>query len=70
MPLGIFGIALGTAILPMLARHIQADDRAEAQRLQTNAVEIATLLTLPAAVALAICSEAFTTGIFRGRTDD
>ena len=66
MPLGIFGIALGTAILPMLARHIQSDNRREAQRLQANAVEIATLLTLPCAVALAICSAAFTTGIFQG----
>lgn len=66
MPLGIFGIALGTAILPMLARHIQADNRSEAQRLQSNAVEIAMLLCLPAAVALAICAEAFTTGIFQG----
>lgn len=66
MPLGIFGIALGTAILPMLARHIQSGNASEAQRLQANAVEIATLLTLPAAVALAICAEAFTTGIFEG----
>ena len=66
MPLGIFGIALGTAILPMLARHIQAGNSAEAQRLQTNAIEIAMLLCLPAAVALAICAEAFTTGIFQG----
>jgi len=66
MPLGIFGIALGTAILPMLARHIQSGNRGEAQRLQASAVEIACLLTLPAAVALAICSEAFTTGIFQG----
>ncbi len=66
MPLGIFGIALGTAILPMLARHIQADNRAEAQRLQANAIEIAMLLCVPAAVALSICAEAFTTGIFQG----
>lgn len=66
MPLGIFGIALGTAILPMLARHIQADNRSEAQRLQANAVEIAMLLCLPAAVALIICSQAFTTAIFVG----
>ena len=54
MPLGVFGIALGTAILPMLARHIQSDNKSEAQRLQSNAVEIATLLTFPSAVALAI----------------
>ena len=66
MPLGIFGIALGTAILPMLARHIQSGDDREAQRLQGNAIEIAMLLCLPAAVALAICAEAFTTGIFQG----
>jgi len=66
MPLGIFGIALGTAILPMLARHIQAGDAREAQRLQANAVEVATLLTLPAAAALAICAPAFVTAFFVG----
>lgn len=66
MPLGIFGIALGTAILPMLARHIQSGHGAEAQRLQSNAIEIATLLCLPSAVALGVCAEAFTTGIFQG----
>lgn len=66
MPLGVFGIALGTAILPMLARHIQADNKSEAQRLQANAVEIAMLLCLPCAVALSICAEAFTAGIFQG----
>lgn len=66
MPLGIVGIALGTAILPMLARHIQSHDDAGAQRLQANAVEIACLLTLPAAVALAICAPAFVTAFFVG----
>ncbi len=66
MPLGIVGIALGTAILPMLARHIQTGDKREAQRLQANAVEVGTLLTLPAAVALAICAPAFTTAFFVG----
>jgi putative peptidoglycan lipid II flippase len=66
MPLGIFGIALGTAILPMLARHIQQGDAREAQRLQGNAVEVGTLLTLPAAAALAICAPAFVTAFFVG----
>ncbi len=66
MPLGIVGIALGTAILPMLSRHIHTGNRAEAQRLQTNAFEIATLLTLPAAAALAICAPAFVTAFFVG----
>jgi putative peptidoglycan lipid II flippase len=66
MPLGIVGIALGTAILPMLARHIQAGDHAGAQGLQANAVEMATLLTLPAAAALAVCAPAFVTAFFVG----
>ena len=66
MPLGIVGIALGTAILPLLSRHIHSGDAREAQRLQGNAFEMATLLTLPAAVALAICAPAFTTAFFVG----
>jgi putative peptidoglycan lipid II flippase len=66
MPLGIVGIALGTAILPMLSRHIHTGNGPEAQRLQTNAFEIATLLTLPAAAALAICAPAFVTAFFVG----
>jgi putative peptidoglycan lipid II flippase len=66
LPLGIVGIALGTAILPMLSRHIHSGDAAEAQRLQANAFEMATLLTLPAAAALAICAPAFVTAFFVG----
>lgn len=66
MPLGIVGIALGTAILPMLSRHIHTGNMAEGQRLQSNAFEIATLLTLPAAAALAVCAPAFVTAFFVG----
>ena len=66
MPLGIVGIALGTAILPMLARHIHTGQAAEAQRLQENAFEVGTLLTLPAAAALAVCAPAFVTAFFVG----
>jgi putative peptidoglycan lipid II flippase len=50
----------------MLARHIQTGDAREAQRLQANAVEVGTLLTLPAAAALAICAPAFVTAFFVG----
>lgn len=66
MPLGIVGIALGTAILPMLSRHIQSNDHSKAQRLQSDAFEMATLLTLPAAAALAICAPAFVNAFFVG----
>lgn len=66
MPLGIVGIALGTAILPMLSRHIQAGEGKQAQALQENAFEMATLLTFPAAAALAVCAPAFVTAFFVG----
>jgi putative peptidoglycan lipid II flippase len=66
MPLGIVGIALGTAILPMLSRHIHSGKAAEAQRLQGQAFQLATLLTLPAAAALAVCAPAFVTAFFVG----
>ncbi len=66
MPLGIVGIALGTAILPMIARSIGSGDEAAAQRVQQQAVELATLLTLPAAVALAVCAHEFVAAFFVG----
>jgi putative peptidoglycan lipid II flippase len=66
MPLGIVGIALGTAILPALSRHIAAGDQKGAASLQGRAIELATLLTLPSAAALAVCAPAFTNAFFVG----
>src|SRR3546814_12661656 len=59
MPLGVIGIALGTAILPALSRHIARNDAGAASKVQSDAIELAMLLTLPAAVALVIFSQAF-----------
>jgi putative peptidoglycan lipid II flippase len=50
----------------MLSRHIHSGEQAEAQRLQSQALEMATLLTLPAAAALAVCAPAFVTAFFVG----
>ncbi|MCB2074360.1 MAG: murein biosynthesis integral membrane protein MurJ [Novosphingobium sp.] len=66
LPLGIIGIALGTAILPSLSRYIAQDDGSGAFRLQSNAVELALLLTLPAAVALFVTGSAFTRAFYTG----
>ncbi len=66
LPLGIIGIALGTAILPALSRLLGQDDNEQAQRLQSNAVELAMLLTVPAAVALFVTGSAFTRVFFAG----
>ena len=46
------GIAVGTAILPPLSRQVRSGDEAGAQETQNRGLELAFLLTLPAAVAL------------------
>ena len=56
LPLGVIGIALGTAILPALSRLIGKNDHSGSQWLMGTAVELAMLLTLPAlAAAFASC---------------
>jgi len=67
LPLGIIGIALGTAILPALSRYISRREDEEAVRLQANAIELAMLLTLPCAVALFIAGGAFVTVFMQGQ---
>lgn len=66
LPLGIIGIALGTAILPALSRYLGKGEDAEASRLQSNAIELAMLLTVPAAAALFVTGSAFTRVFFAG----
>ncbi|MGE5503917.1 MAG: murein biosynthesis integral membrane protein MurJ [Actinomycetota bacterium] len=52
LPLGVVGIAIGTALLPLLSRQLKAGDHAAALDSQNRAMEFALLLTLPAAAAL------------------
>lgn len=66
LPLGIIGIALSTAILPTLSKFVGGDDKEGADRIQSDAIELAMLLTIPAAVALAVCAAPFVTMIFEG----
>tara|TARA_R110002072_G_scaffold138109_8_gene281241 strand:+ start:8949 stop:10520 length:1572 start_codon:yes stop_codon:yes gene_type:complete len=66
LPLGIIGIALSTAILPTLSKFVGSKNREGADRVQSDAIELAMLLTIPAAVALAICATPFVTMIFQG----
>lgn len=66
LPLGIIGIALSTAILPTLSRFIGSGNKDGADSVQSDAIELAMLLTIPAAVALGICAVPFITMIFQG----
>ena len=54
LPLGVVGIAIGVVLLPDLSRRLRANDDAGAHRSLNRALEFAMLLTVPAAVALAI----------------
>ena len=54
LPLGVVGIAVATAILPQLSRQVRSGDHDGAVATQNRGVELALLLTLPAATALAI----------------
>lgn len=53
LPLGVIGIAVGTALLPALSRQVAASNGKEALGSQNRAIEMALFLTLPAAAALA-----------------
>lgn len=52
LPLGVVGIAVGTALLPMLTKALAADNKAEARDLFNRALEYCLFFTVPAAVAL------------------
>src|SRR5690606_14971780 len=54
LPLGVVGIAVGTAILPPLSPQVPTGLEGAAKHTQHRGVELALLLTLPAAVALAV----------------
>jgi putative peptidoglycan lipid II flippase len=56
LPLGVIGIAVGTALLPLLSRQIRAGAAEAALASQNRALELALLLTLPSAVGLAVLS--------------
>jgi len=68
LPLGVVGIAIGTALLPLLARQLRAGQIESAMANQNRAIEFGLLLSLPAAVALWLLSDPIVRVLFeRGR---
>jgi putative peptidoglycan lipid II flippase len=68
LPLGVVGIAIGTALLPLLARQLRAGQTESAMANQNRAIEFGLLLSLPAAVALWLLSDPIIRVLFeRGR---
>ena len=66
LPLAIIGSALGTAILPTISRAVDRGETEGAARIQGQATELAMLLTLPAAVALAVTAGPIVAALFQG----
>ncbi|MGB1234273.1 MAG: murein biosynthesis integral membrane protein MurJ [Planktomarina sp.] len=56
LPLGVVGIAIGIVLLPDLSRKLAANDTAGGREAFNRANEIALILTVPCAVALAVIS--------------
>ncbi|SDH04546.1 murein biosynthesis integral membrane protein MurJ [Roseospirillum parvum] len=54
LPLGVVGVAVGTALLPLLSRQLKAGRDAAAMGSMNRALEVALLFTVPAAVALMV----------------
>jgi len=57
LPLGVIGIAIGTALLPLLARQLRAGATEAAMANQNRAIEFGLLFSLPSTMALWILAE-------------
>jgi len=65
LPLAMIGIALSTALLPLLSKHIQKEEFDKAHEVQNRALEYALLLTLPAALALIVLAPSLIEVLFQ-----
>ena len=64
LPMGVVGIAVGTALLPLLARQVRAGDEAAARYSQARALEFTLFLAIPAAAALIVIAGPVVTVLF------
>jgi putative peptidoglycan lipid II flippase len=53
LPIGLFGVAIGTVTLPVVSRHVARGDHEAMRASLRSALELVALLCLPAAVGLA-----------------
>src|SRR5229473_2739299 len=68
LPIGVIGIAVGTVLLPEMAKHFTANDDAAAQTAQNRAIELTLLLSIPCLVAFLILPDLIMRALFmRGK---
>jgi len=70
LPIGVIGVAVGTALLPLIANRIAAGDQAGALAAQNRAIEAVLLFALPAGAGLMLLSQPLISVMFeRGAFD-
>ena len=65
LPLGVVGVAVGTALLPLMTRQLRSGDTGAAMASQNRALEFSLLLSLPAAAALMTIAAPVVTVLFQ-----
>lgn len=63
-PLGVVGVSVGVALLPLMTRQLSAGDDAAAAHNQNRAIEFALFLTVPAAAAFLALGEPIVRVVF------
>jgi len=64
LPIGVIGIAVGTVLLPEMARRIAAGDDAGARNAQNRAVELTLLLSIPCLIAFLVIPDLIMRALF------
>jgi len=65
LPLGIFGVAVGTVTLPLVSRTAALGDMAGFRSALAHAIRLVTLLTIPAAVGLILLAQPIISVIYQ-----
>jgi len=65
LPIGVIGIAVGTVLLPEMARRIAAGDDTGARHAQNRAIELTLLLSIPCLVAFLIVPDLIMRALFQ-----
>ena len=69
LPLGVLGIAISTALLPILSKYVKQFDAENVKKSLTSAVRFGLLFSIPSFVGILILSDEIVSFIFRGEFD-
>lgn len=64
LPVGVLGAAIGTALLPMLTRHIKTGSIGKERAVLSRALEFAVFTSFPAAIGLIVLDRAIIAALF------